>query len=104
MTSIAGDVLRWAAANVEVRGVTRLPHLRLGETCAVLAVKYIAAKTAPDLPARWHLEGLALDVLSAAAGVKSAVTWNDSQPSKATIAATMRSAADLADLLYGGTT
>lgn len=91
--SIAGDVLRRAAADVEVRGVVRKPDFTKNETCAYLATGCSPGSDKADQALILHL-GLVEEPLNI-------VLWNDSQPSKATVAAEMRSAADLADLLYG---
>ena len=94
--SQAGDVLRRAAADVEVRGVVREPERSNDETCALLSIE-----DADDALAGAHFDA-AVNALAATIGRDQVADWNDSQPSRAVVAASMREAADLADLLYGG--
>lgn len=110
VTSIAGDVLRRAAADVEVRGVVNGedPSEVPGTTCAVVAVREVTnSPRGTDLQQLELNTQRALRVLAASVGqvpwINLAPDWNDTQPSKATVAAEMRNAADLADLLYGRT-
>lgn len=93
MTTV-GEILRRAAADVEVRGVVHKPDIARGETCAYLATGNSSVSDRADQTLILHL-GLDSDE------VFNIVHWNDSQPSKAVVAAEMRNAGDLADLLYG---
>lgn len=100
--SQVGDVLRRAAARVERPGGGWVPGHPLdfkGQVCAVTSVM----EAANDRDYQSALQALGWTVSPKAKPRKwgRIATWNLEQPSRAVVAAEMRSAADLADLLYG---
>lgn len=108
MVSIVGDVLREAAAKVDARGTVKGVGFATASdsgsvTCATVSV----AEAVNGNHLETELWESALTVLAATVGVRFTGSptvfwpWNDAQPSRAAVAAEMRSAADLADLLYG---
>lgn len=96
MNAIA-QVLYEAAAEVDRWGVCRVPRFGRAETCAVIALDdrsnrralYRRLLMVPFVPKRHaHID----DPCPIA-------EWNDAQPSPAVVAAEMRSAAQLAELI-----
>lgn len=101
MTSIAGDVLRRAAARIErPDGGWVAGDPSRDETCAVDAT--IDAGWPEDFRAALKVLEKTVKPAGLTGKWSRIATWNLEQPSRATVAAEMRSAGDLADLLYGG--
>lgn len=108
--SVAVSIVQilWAsAADVEQRGVQRLPRYGYAETCPVYSILNFSSRPNTKrsykrprivnpalLDPSLRFVGLAIGVPAVPAAIAS---WNDRQPSRAATAAAMRDAATLAD-------
>ena len=96
MTTPIAQVLYEAAADVDRRGVMHPPVIGEDETCAVISLD----NWVTDFRLYRRLLGISFvkgrhDILD----VCPIAEWNDTQPSRAVVAAEMRSAAQLAELI-----
>lgn len=89
------NLLRAAAGEVERRGVLHEPSDV--ETCAWYSI-FDAATVHPEL-SPFEIAAERMLIWSSGCGSVGVEAWNDAQPSRAVVAAEMRSAAQLAELI-----
>ena len=104
------QILWEAAADVEERGVTRLPRHGYPESCPVYAILELTSSVKTEHSYRGlrkydPIGEVAMVMLAQSLGLKGRASgsrasviaaWNDAQPSRAVVAAAMRDAAFLA--------